>query len=56
MVYPKQLATFEFQLLCGAVFGLVFPFILPQVLPYARNDSQKSIKSIDEVSPLTSYY
>ncbi|VDD76862.1 unnamed protein product [Mesocestoides corti] len=42
--------TTTFQLLCGAVFGLLFPFILPQVMPYARNDSQKSLLHVEDSS------
>uniref|UniRef100_A0A0R3X555 Ion_trans domain-containing protein n=1 Tax=Hydatigena taeniaeformis TaxID=6205 RepID=A0A0R3X555_HYDTA len=42
--------TTTFQLLCGAVFGLVFPFILPQVMTYSRNDTQNSPLSINESS------
>ncbi|CDS40777.1 transient receptor potential cation channel [Echinococcus multilocularis] len=42
--------TTTFQLLCGAVVGLVFPFILPQVMTYSRNDTQKSLLGIDEAN------
>ncbi|EUB63799.1 Transient receptor potential cation channel [Echinococcus granulosus] len=43
--------TTTFQLLCGAVVGLVFPFILPQVMTYSCNDTQKSLLGIDETNP-----
>ncbi|KAM7540375.1 hypothetical protein Aperf_G00000034164 [Anoplocephala perfoliata] len=35
--------TTIFQLICGSVVGLVFPFILPQLMPYARDDAQSTL-------------
>ncbi|KAM3182435.1 hypothetical protein ACTXT7_012388 [Hymenolepis weldensis] len=39
--------TTSFQLIYGSIVGLVFPFILPQVMPYARNDKQINLLGID---------
>ncbi|KAL5961545.1 Transient receptor potential cation channel trpm, partial [Taenia solium] len=47
---PSLEFTINIKLLCGAVFGLFFPFVLPQIMSYSRNDTQKSLLSVDEFS------